>query len=874
MTCRYLNLISQFSHALLCLSNKYIYYLTFFIVFIFSYSLAHAENVKQILILHSYHKGLGWTDGISQGVEKTFEGSKYRFEFFTEYMDTKRIFSDKYLTSYSLFLGEKYKNREFDIIICSDDHAFLFLNNHQEKLFPDTPVVFCGVNYFSNEFYSSKISFTGVVESFSIKDTIDAALFINPQLKRVYSVVDNSVSGEANIKLLKQVIPKYQGNLQFFTITDKDMDEVRSDVSHLPHNSIVLVLAFTSDKSGNTYSLEQSADLITEASNRQVFSFWDFHLNHGIIGGMITTGFSQGATAAELALKILNGQEARAIPVITESPNELIFDHNILRKFNISIKQLPPGSIVINQPHSFYEAYKKLIISTLIALAVLLSLVLSLSVNVIQRRRAEKELIKHRNHLEELVEERTIELRKTNSALSDSEERYRSLSGASFEGIVISENGIIIETNNTFSEMLGYPREELSGMSVIDFVALEEKKNVLNKLSSDYEKPYETLGAKKDGKTIPLEVHARIISYQGRRARVTAIRDLSERQKAQKLLQESEKRLLQAQKLARIGYYVLDLKTGYWTSSSVLDEIFGINKNFKRNSEGWEQIVHPEYKKEMKKYFHDYVLGKRKQFDKEYKIINLENQKECWVHGIGDFKYDENGNVLEMLGTIQDISERRQMEQDLRDSQENMASVLNNTRDGIVRLDKNFRYIFANPSMHRATGLSREQYIGKTNQELGMPEQLCVFWQEQYKNVFHNGEAITSEFNFVTAHRGERTLQSIISPEFNENNTVETIICIIRDISDLKQAEADKNATIAKLEKALAEVKTLRGFLPICARCKKIRDDKGYWNNIESYLQEHSEVSFSHGMCTECADELYGNEGWYKKMQEANVAQK
>jgi hypothetical protein len=74
---------------------------------------------------------------------------------------------------------------------------------------------------------------------------------------------------------------------------------------------------------------------------------------------------------------------------------------------------------------------------------------------------------------------------------------------------------------------------------------------------------------------------------------------------------------------------------------------------------------------------------------------------------------------------------------------------------------------------------------------------------------------------------------------------------------NLKQADIEKSEIIAQLHKALEEVKTLSGFLPICASCKKIRDDKGYWNQIEAYISEHSEVEFSHGICPECIKKLY-----------------
>jgi len=78
--------------------------------------------------------------------------------------------------------------------------------------------------------------------------------------------------------------------------------------------------------------------------------------------------------------------------------------------------------------------------------------------------------------------------------------------------------------------------------------------------------------------------------------------------------------------------------------------------------------------------------------------------------------------------------------------------------------------------------------------------------------------------------------------------------------------------TLAKknkeLEKALSEVKQLQGMLPICAKCKKIRDDKGYWNIIESYIENHSNVEFTHGMCPECMEDMYGDQEWYIKMKE------
>ncbi len=105
------------------------------------------------------------------------------------------------------------------------------------------------------------------------------------------------------------------------------------------------------------------------------------------------------------------------------------------------------------------------------------------------------------------------------------------------------------------------------------------------------------------------------------------------------------------------------------------------------------------------------------------------------------------------------------------------------------------------------------------------------------------------------------------------------------DITDRKKAENELKRYRDNLEKlvsertidlqmALDEIKTLKGIVPICSTCKKIRDDNGYWNKLESYIQKHSEASFSHGMCPDCSDKLYGNEGWYIEMKKEREQKK
>jgi len=87
--------------------------------------------------------------------------------------------------------------------------------------------------------------------------------------------------------------------------------------------------------------------------------------------------------------------------------------------------------------------------------------------------------------------------------------------------------------------------------------------------------------------------------------------------------------------------------------------------------------------------------------------------------------------------------------------------------------------------------------------------------------------------------------------------TSQNIVCSFLDITDRKQAEEERERLITELQSAIEHIKTLRGIIPICASCKKIRDDKGYWQQVEAYVSRHTEAQFSHGVCPDCMKKLY-----------------
>jgi diguanylate cyclase (GGDEF)-like protein/PAS domain S-box-containing protein len=141
---------------------------------------------------------------------------------------------------------------------------------------------------------------------------------------------------------------------------------------------------------------------------------------------------------------------------------------------------------------------------------------------------------------------------------------------------------------------------------------------------------------------------------------------LSELGQREETLRESERQLRESQDIARLGSYVIDMATGLWKSSETLDSLFGIDARYVRSLAGWLALVHPDDRFMIDSYFKDYVLGQNQFFDKPYRIVRHDDQTLRWVHGLGKREFDADGGLLKMFGTIQDITERKQMEDQIR----------------------------------------------------------------------------------------------------------------------------------------------------------------------------------------------------------------
>lgn len=149
---------------------------------------------------------------------------------------------------------------------------------------------------------------------------------------------------------------------------------------------------------------------------------------------------------------------------------------------------------------------------------------------------------------------------------------------------------------------------------------------------------------------------------------------------------------------------------------------------------------------------------------------------------------DEQGNVRGVVGAYLDISDRKQLETELHRREQQFKTLTENAPDIISRVDANFRHLYVSPAVEPATGMPKEAFIGKTNADLGMSEDMCTFWEENLGQVFTTGQGHTVEFSFPSPN-GIRWYQSRLAPEFAADNSVESVLGIARDVTDYKQVE-------------------------------------------------------------------------------------
>ncbi|PAB59585.1 ABC transporter substrate-binding protein, partial [Anaeromicrobium sediminis] len=321
-------------------------------------SFSQETEKNHILVLNSYHQGYAWTDHVVQGIESVLEDENNVIRI--EYMDTKIITDEIHLNNLYELYKYKFSDHKFDVIIASDNDAYNFLKKYHKTLFKDTPVITCGLNVFDDFITNGNNMFTGVAETVDIKDTIDIAYKLHPNINNVVIIADESLFGNMSIETAREIAPLYKDRLKFHFIQTDSIEDILENIKKIPRDSMIFKSGLYKDKVGEPISIEEGTKMISKTVNVPLYSCWEMNLGHGVIGGKVVSGYSQGETAAKMALKILEGQSIKELPFIQKSINKYVFDYALIGKYPIKLSDLPKDSIFINNPSPFLKIKKSL----------------------------------------------------------------------------------------------------------------------------------------------------------------------------------------------------------------------------------------------------------------------------------------------------------------------------------------------------------------------------------------------------------------------------------------------------------------------------------------------------------------------------------
>jgi diguanylate cyclase (GGDEF)-like protein/PAS domain S-box-containing protein len=267
--------------------------------------------------------------------------------------------------------------------------------------------------------------------------------------------------------------------------------------------------------------------------------------------------------------------------------------------------------------------------------------------------------------------------------------------------------------------------------------------------------------------------------------------DITGHQEVLERLRESEESLREAQSIAGMGSYWVDIATGMWTSSDVLDRLFGIDKNYRRTVEGWAAVVHPDDRAMMVEYFANDVIGQGKSFDKEYRIVRRSDGAVRWVQGLGRLEFDARGRPSKMLGTIRDITERKENEIALRHSEESLreaeeiaglCSYELNVDTGIWKGSENLEAILGIDAAHPRTVAGWVSLLHPDDRDR-MSSALAT-------EIASHSISSSDDYRIVRPSDGAlRWLRGKWRIEYNANGSPAVLRGTIQDITESKQAE-------------------------------------------------------------------------------------
>lgn len=398
----------------------------------------------------------------------------------------------------------------------------------------------------------------------------------------------------------------------------------------------------------------------------------------------------------------------------------------------------------------------------------------------------------------------------------------------------VDKNGYILFWNAALEEYCGLSPEKIKLRPFSDFIFDQDRQLLLDDIiqifeNGNHDNVYRFVGS--DGLVTPFYCNANALyNEQGEPEGFVGIgRNICEQLKIQEKLTQSSELLRESQDIAGVGSYVLDVHTGHWESSKLLNKLFGIDKSYKRTVQSWAELIHPEDRDMLVDYFTKEVLGNRKPFNNEYRIIRPSDNAVRWVHGLGRLEFDSQSRPLKMLGTIQDITDRKIAELQLKESELKFQTLADFGKALIWTSGTDKLCDYFNKVWLEFTGRTIEQEIGNGWTE-GVHRDDLLHCFDIYVAAFDRRESFGMDYR-LRRHDGEfRWIRDEGCPRYNTKGEFIGYIGYCLDITERKLTEAE-------LRIAAIAFESQAGMLVTNAKAEILRVNQAF-SKITGYSSE------------------------------------
>lgn len=385
---------------------------------VFVYAKEGQESpIQKVLILHSYHKGLYWTDEFERGIEEGLK--KENVEITVEYMDSYRYNHENYYEELFAYYSEKYKDKKFDEIIVCDNFANDFMKIYYQQLFDGIPVVFGGINDYSNNDLFTTNS-TGIVQTSAQEDNINLITIIHPNTDMILICGAPSATAIAEANAIVTQAEVNNSAIHFKSILKNNFEELINSLVNYGPNTVVIVAGTMMMANGDFLDHASFSAKLIEKTGLPVYAMASSYIiNHGAIGGMAVDSYVHGKIIADFTIKILSGADASLLPIIEKPVAQYTFNYKRLQEFNIDESLLPKDSVILDAPSTKVTINKKFLYLTIATMLTMALLMLGILVNSNRRKKAEKMM----EVTSKQLEIQNIELESSNAYLKRSTEQ-------------------------------------------------------------------------------------------------------------------------------------------------------------------------------------------------------------------------------------------------------------------------------------------------------------------------------------------------------------------------------------------------------------------------------------------------------------------